>query len=168
MQADRQKRIQLLVRENQGKKLRPAYLEGLSDATLTTVTEGMVKGLPETDRLSFRLRDEYKRVGQSGFHMVVRQHTSQDLYRLLSRLGGKVKGSVYLILTKAEDCGAVQLPAQAAILHLRELLEFDGDHVGVLDVREGQGLYLDRFEENSESWLELHCWGNEWVKGLSE
>ena len=77
------------------------------------------------------------------------------------RIGGALAGKgAVLFVGPYEFCGAIRVASDAAIRAAASLLNFDGDTLRVGTFNASSGLYVDKYEEHSEWFIELVVWGD--------
>jgi len=79
-----------------------------------------------------------------------------------ARIGGALHGIQGVLFVGAfEYCGAIKVDSERALQVAKPLLDFDGDTLSLGALDGSSGLYLDKFEEHSEWFVEFAVWG-EW------
>jgi hypothetical protein len=162
----RQRRIQLLVRQNRGQRDFKTYVEELS---------GLLKvEIADTDRLDLEATDRlfaaHTKWCQESTHQP--QHCFQKTWTYeptslwsgeCARTGGALRGLTgVLFVGPYEYCGAIRVAPERALKVAPSLLDFDGNTLNLAALDGRSGLYLDKFEEHSEWFVELVVWG-EWA-----
>jgi hypothetical protein len=80
-----------------------------------------------------------------------------------ARAGDALRGVTGAIFVGPyEYCGAIRVAPERALQVAPSLLNFDGDTLNLAALDGYSGLYLDKFEEHSEWFVELVVWG-EWA-----
>ena len=68
----------------------------------------------------------------------------------------------YLITKQTETCGLIRISSDVALAKYIEVINLDGDSLGLLSIDQSKGIYIDYFEEANElgtSWYyELCFW----------
>ena len=163
MSIERKKRLELLVRKNEGKREHPYYLTELSHSLKNPIGEADLLDLDTTDRFFSQHAELSKQEAPNPvLKKVWPQHPNSNWIRvcfcLAEQLGVE---EVVLFVGPYAACGAVRTKAEYPLVNAASVLEFDRDTVGMQSLSSQSGLYLDLYEENSAWWIELKVWG-EW------
>ena len=84
-----------------------------------------------------------------------------------ARIGAALHGIHGVLFVGAyKYCGAIKVDSERALQVAKPLLDFDGDTLSLGALDGSSGLYLDKFEEHSQLFVELAVWG-EWSNLIS-
>jgi hypothetical protein len=161
----RQRRLQLLVRQNRGRTEFRTYI-----GELAGVLEAKIA---DSDRLDLQTTDQL-----FAAHVNGRQESTQQPQRYFqktwtympirvwsgecARIGAALRGiHGILFVGPYKYCGAIKVDSERALQVAQSLLDFDGDTLSLGTLEGSSGLYLDKFEEHSEWFVEFVVWG-EW------
>jgi hypothetical protein len=169
MQSLRQRRIEILARRNRGLAKYPNFLTRLSEILHADIQRDVLD-LPATDQLFQAHCDQSKKAHADpslAFKAVWPFDAESAWTDRCSEIGERLQEiRSVLFVGPFEDCGAVCVYANRALSSVAALLEFDGDTVSLQSTDPESGLYVDKFEENSEWMVELLAWGD--FKRLAE
>lgn len=169
MSLERQRKIELLVRKNEGKREHPYYLTELAHVLKQPINEGDLIDLETSDDLFSKfdkgaLRDESDGALRRTWPSEPNSSWIRVCFSLAERLGDE---PVALFVGPYKVCGAIRTRAEYPLLNALSVLAFDRDTLSLLSLSSDSGLYVDLFEEKSTWWVELKVWG-EWRSQAQE
>lgn len=160
----RQRRLRLLVRRNRGQTDFRTYFVALEHLLGSEIPEPHKLDLQTTDRLFAaykQLLQESADRPQRRFQKTWAYEPSALWFSECVRIGATLQGlGGVLFVGPYEYCGAINAAPERVLRAARPLLDFDGDSIGVVALDGASGLYLDKFEENSEWLVELIVCGD--------
>jgi len=164
MAEEQASKLELLVRRNKGRREYQYYATELSHLLKTSIGPNNILDLGETDRLLACHRENALRSNKES-SFAFRKKWPYEPLRVWSAacrvLGSKLGDEpAVLFVGPYEFCGAVRLDANRALDSAPSLLEFDRETVTLQSRDTESGLYLDLFEESSQSLIELVLWGH--------
>ena len=163
-QTERQKRLQILVRKNYGKKILPDLIDKITTRTSIPRDSIDIRPLEESDAI----REPYEHMwGElrkvEGRIWVLSWHEARPAKVAFSKILLKSpKKTVMVYLTHFTDAGALRLSEQHFLRNAAELLEIDGDDVWAVCDDCSNGVLFDKFEERGQWVYELRVWGDDW------
>src|SRR5271170_5747396 len=123
---DRQKRINLLTRNNLGVTLKSDFIHSLSAALERQVDEVALLDLETTDQLAELVRSAYKSAKldiEPSFVRYFSQSEHEKVFDLVTCLGDKLnKAPIFLLFRQSELCGAVSAESSTALAKARSLI----------------------------------------------
>jgi hypothetical protein len=163
MPSENKKKLELLVRRNEGKREHPYYLTEISHVLKHPIGEVDLLDLDKTDQLFSEYTDHSRKATpDSSLKKIWPHHPSLNWIRvcfcLAEQLGSE---EVILFAGPYTVCGAVRTKAEYPLVNAASVLAFDRDTVMMQSLNSDSGFYLDLYEENSAWWIELKIWG-EW------
>jgi hypothetical protein len=169
MSAERQRKIELLIRKNEAKREHPYYLTELSHALKQTMGEQDLLGLEITDSLSSQFdkgarRDDPESTLKNTWPSEPRSRWIRVCFCLAKKIGSE---EVALFAGPYSACGAVRTKAEHPLVNAISVLTFDRDTLRLQSLSSDSGLYLDLHEENTAWWIELKVWGD-WCSSAKE
>lgn len=164
---DRQRRLQLLVRQNRARVEFKTYSEELEKLLKVKIEDQDRIGLETTDRLFAAHTKELQQnlhQPQNCFQKTWTYEPTRAWSDECDRLGGALHDlEGVLFVGPFQYCGAVRVPLDRALQVAALLLTFDGDTLNLGTVDAASGLYVDKYEQQSEWFVEFIVWG-EWAK----
>jgi hypothetical protein len=160
MSVERQRKIELLVRQNEARREHPYYLTELSHVLKHAITEDELFDLETTDKLFSQSMDASKHsrsILQKTWPLQPNSVWIRVCFCLAEHLGCE---PVVLFVGPYNLCGAIKTRAEYPLVNAAAILEFDKDTVSIQSLNSDGGLYLDLYEENAAWWIELKVWGN--------
>ena len=166
-QETRKEAIARRVRENQGRRNRPAFLDGLSQAVGSTIRPDQLLNLDVTDQVRAGLSTGYASA-LSGQATATRVFFSRDQSLTALRIPELLAQSladerVLLWLKQSAECGAVILTAAQVLGECEMILALDGDSVSMLSEDRTQGFIFDQNDGDANEAFELSVWGSRWL-----
>lgn len=161
MPTGRQKRIDLLLRQNEARREHPYYLTELSHILKHPVTEDDLFDLETTDKLFARSTDVCKDSQSILQKTWPRQPISgwmRVCFCLAEQLGSE---PVALFAGPYKLWGAIRTAAENPLVNAAAVLEFDKDTLSIQSLNTDGGLYLDLYKDKLSWSIELKVWG-EW------
>lgn len=161
----RQERIELLSRENRGRKTTPLFLATLSGLFGVAIEPSALATLPETDTLREAFRSGYQNVKEDalGYIRFFQQRETRLLFEFADCLAVKMQRERGLFLTKlSSECGAVELDVSVLLSHVGSVIRFDGDALSVISVDRTQGILIDQNPDDCDQTFEVVVWGSTW------
>ena len=161
------RRVQLLVRKNRGRTEFKTYVGELARLLRLEIAD--------PDRLDLEATDElfavHTRCGQESTrqpqHFIQKTWTYEPISVWsgeCAHIGDALRGLAgVLFVGPYEYCGAIRVASERVLEVASSLLDFDGDTLNLAALEGCSGLYLDKYEEHSEWFVELVIWG-EWAK----
>ena len=171
-QETRKEAIARRVRENQGRRNRPAFLDGLSQAVGSTIRPDQLLNLDVTDQVRASLNTGYASA-LSGQATATRVFFSRDESLTALRFPELMakplaEERVLLWLKQSAECGAVILIA-GQVLRASELIRaLDGDAVSMLSEDRTQGFIFDKNDSDATETFEISVWGSRWLAAASD
>jgi hypothetical protein len=160
MSVDRQRKIELLVRQNEAKRGHPYYLTELSHILKHSITKDDLFDLETTDKLFSQSNDACKD-SQLALQKTWPQHPNLAWTRICFCLAEQLGPEpVVLFAGPYNLCGAVRTKAEYPLVNAPAVLEFDKDTLSMQSLNSNGGLYLDLYEEDFVWWIELKVWGD--------
>lgn len=166
----RQHRLALLARRNRGRTEFKTYAEDL--ARLLTV-ESLISDTLDLEATDHQLAANKKGLQESThspqlrFQKTWAYEPTKIWSRECARAGALFRGRAgVLFVGPYEYCGAVRVDPERALQAVSLLLDFDGDTLNLGATDGSSGLYLDKFEEHSDWFVELVFWG-EWAQVIA-
>lgn len=163
----RQRRLQLLVQQNRGRTDFKTYVEELASLLNMEISDPDRLDLEATDQLFAA----HTKGCQESMHQPQRCFQKSWPYEPTEvwssecvRIGGALRGVAGVLFVGPYDyCGAIRVVPEQALKVARLLLDFDGDALSLGALDGCAGLYLDKFEEHSNWFVELVVWGD-WAR----
>lgn len=166
MSSERKRKLELLVRTNEGRREHPYYVTELSHILKHPVNDIDLLDLDTTDRLFSQYTDRSREeTPESSLKKIWPHHPSSNWIRVCFCLSEQLGSEeVVLFAGPYTTCGAVKTKAEYPLANAASVLTFDRDTVRIQSLNSESGLYLDLYEENAAWWIELKVWG-EWRMG---
>lgn len=167
---DRQRRLQLLSCQNRGRAEFKTYFEDLERLLAARITDRDRLDLETTDQLFAGYTKGFQESRDQSQHYFQKTWTYEptgvwtgECDRVCDALAGHVG---ILFAGPYQYCGAIRVAPQRAVRAAASLLDFDLNtlRVGTFDAR--SGLYVDKYEEHSNWFIEFVVWG-EWANQLA-
>jgi hypothetical protein len=164
-------KLELLVRKNRGRAQHDAYVDDLGRILGAEIGEEDLLDLETTDRLlalAGRAREDHSR--RTDIHVMKTwpYESASAWLRECERVEGALGGEeAVLFVGPYLHCGAARVSVEQALRAAPALLDFDGDTVYLSSLDGNSGMYLDKYEERSEWFVELVVWG-EWGTRVAE
>lgn len=162
----RQRRLHLLVRQNRGRTEFKTYVEDLAALLKVRIADSDRFDLEATDQLfaaHMKARQESMQHQQRYFQKTWPYEPTRVWLGECARTGGALLGLTgVLFVGPYEYCGAIRVDPERALQVAPSLLDFDHDMLNLGALDSCSGLYLDKYEEHSELFVELAVWG-EWA-----
>lgn len=156
-------KLELLIRENKGRKERAEYTRMLSEVLNLPILLSDFVDLETTDKLTKDFYEEYKKIPKSKKKVYGKDDRSKldDTVDVLRE--SLIGEEGYLISKQSEYCGAVKVPIEKVLIHYLQLIELDGDSLCISSKNVTEGIYIDYYEEYTDDVLgyfyELTVWG---------
>ena len=167
----RNEKIQLLTRVNEGKRLIPSFLAGLSEAIGGQVDSNALATLPDTDSLLEIFRAGYQRSNTADgtvYQRYFRSNQKAKLFEISDCIGNRLSAETAFLITKnSHFCGAVKTDILAVLGHAASIIRLDGDSVYLVSEDRQQGLLIDQNIDDPEQTYELTVWGHRWASAVS-
>lgn len=170
MQMDRQRRLELLVRQNRGRTEFKTYFDDLELLLNLRIAGRNRIDLETTDQLLIaysRGLEESRNQPQQHFQKTWPYEPTGPWTSECERIAKALHSEeAVLFIGPYEYCGAVRVALESVLKAVLPLLEFDANSVrmGSSDAR--CGFYLDKYEEQSKWFVEFVIWG-EWAHKLA-
>jgi hypothetical protein len=162
-QETRKEAIAHRVRENQGRRHRPAFLDGLSQAVGSTIRPDQLLNLDVTDQVRASLNTGYASA-LSGQATATRVFFSRDESLTALRFPELMakplaEERVLLWLKQSAECGAVILIAGQVLRACELIRALDGDAVSMLSEDRTQGFIFDKNDSDATETFEISVGG---------
>jgi hypothetical protein len=161
---DRQRELQLLVRRNRGRTEFKTYFEDLERLLAMKIADTDRLDLETTDQLFGAYTNGLQKSKDQPQHFFRKTWTHEPIRAWTvecDRIGGALAGKdAVLFVGPYEYCGAIRVAPNGALQAAASLLNFDGDTLRVGTFNASSGLYVDKYEEHSEWFVEFVVWGD--------
>ena len=140
----RQEKLQMLLRQNEGRSKRPSFVNRMADLTGSILLHSDFLSLEETDKLREKITTLWRNAGKHKFASV---HEAQEFIRHLN-IPEKMTG--VMLLSISEYLGGMKVVIPEMVSKIEEIFRIESDTINFYSVSGSFFLGIDFFEDFGE------------------